>query len=113
MRRDFKTFRESKEKEMQDILFSKREMERRLKNYCDSDEFYTTHDDALSMPDDWLTSSLGSEPSLDELSQSNVPVKGLDSIGVLLEKDGPFTNINRGKDNSKINVFCDFSSIKV
>jgi len=114
LRRDFKAFRESKEKEVQDILYSKREIESKLKSYCDSDEFYTTHDDTLSMPDDWLTSSFESEQSLNELSQSSVPVKGLESIGVLLEKDGPFTNINKGKATIKLNhVFCDVLNIEV
>ena len=94
--RTFKAFRESKEKEVQDILLAKREVESKLKNYCDSGELYH-QDNALAMPGDWLTLSFESEPSLEEVAQNTTPLRGPETIGVLMGKDGPFTNINRGR----------------
>lgn len=62
-----------------------------------SGEYYANNEDGLPMPDDWFTSSYESQQSVDELSQSNNPVRGPETMGVLMEKHGPFTNINRGK----------------
>lgn len=95
MQRQFKIFRETKEREIQDVLQAKRELEVQFQHYVWS------HDENRSAmlgktTADWWTSSLESDPSVDSLTQVTSFRGPSEFFHSPLEREGPFTNISRG-----------------
>ena len=96
VQRQFKIFRESKEREIQDVLQAKRELEVQFQ-HCLS---VWSRDENRSeivgnIATDWWASSLESDPSVDSLTQVT-SYRGPEFFHSPLERDGPFTNISRG-----------------
>lgn len=92
VRRQFKIFRETKEREIQDLLLAKRKVEAQLYHH---DNKGTLDPGGNMMSADWWTTSLESEPSVDSLTQISA-LRGPEFNHSLIERDGPFTNISRG-----------------
>ena len=98
VQRQFKIFRESKEREIQDVLQAKREVELQFQHYLS----VVSHDENRSemvgngnMRVDWWAPSLESDPSVDSLTQVT-SFRGPEFFHSPLEREGPFTNISRG-----------------
>lgn len=100
VRRQFKIFRESKEREIQDVLQAKREVELQFQHYLS----VVSHDENRSevvgngnMHVDWWAPSLESDAyaSVDSLTQVT-SFRGPEFFHSPLEREGPFTNISRG-----------------
>ena len=92
----FKIFRESKEREIQDLLHAKHEVElhsRQLLSVSSQDEKLDFVDNMATEPS-WA-SSLASDPSVDSLMQWT-SFRGPEFLHSPVDKDGPFTNISRG-----------------
>ena len=98
VQRQFKIFRESKEREIQDVLQAKREVELQFQHYLS----FVSHEENRSemvgngnMRVDWWAPSLESDPSVDSLTQVT-SFRGPEFFNSPLEREGPFTNISRG-----------------
>ena len=101
VQRQFKLFRESKEREIQDVLLAKRELEMQIQRYLSM----TSHDEQRlevvdNLATDWFTSSLESDPSVDSLTQVT-SFRGPEFFQSPMEREGPFTNISRGINLAK------------
>ncbi|KAF3703658.1 Nephrocystin-3 [Channa argus] len=107
VKRQFKIFRETKEKEIQDLLRAKRDLEAKLQqlqaqgiqvydpNEYDSDENQTTVTAAGTQCEYWTGGVLGSEPSMGSMMQLQQTFRGPEFAHSLIDVEGPFANVSR------------------
>ena len=96
VQRQFKIFRESKEREIQDVLQAKRELEVQFQHYLSMSLRDENRLEMVgNMAADWWPSSLESDPSVDSLTQVT-SFRGVEFLHSPVEREGPFTNISRG-----------------
>ncbi|KAG7264553.1 hypothetical protein CRUP_019961 [Coryphaenoides rupestris] len=107
VKRQFKIFRETKEKEIQDLLRAKRELEARLQQLqaqgvqvyhpddSDCDEHRPTVTPAGTQCESWLGGPLGSEPSLGSMMHLQQSLRGPELAHSLVDVEGPFANVSR------------------
>ncbi|XP_053714552.1 nephrocystin-3 isoform X1 [Synchiropus splendidus] len=107
VKRQFKIFRETKEKEIQDLLRAKRDLESKLQqlqaqgiqvydpNDSDSDDNQTTVTAAGTQCDYWTGGVLGSEPSMGSMMQLQQTFRGPEFAHSLIDVEGPFANVSR------------------
>lgn len=98
VQRHFKVFRESKDREVQDLQHAKHEAELQLlqlSSISSRDEKLDTFDKPTTKFS-WA-SSIGSYPSVDSLTPS---LRGSEFLHSQVERDGPFTNISRDDWNA-------------
>uniref|UniRef100_A0A672J424 Nephrocystin-3 n=1 Tax=Salarias fasciatus TaxID=181472 RepID=A0A672J424_SALFA len=105
VKRQFKIFRETKEKEIQDLLRAKRDLEAKLQqlqaqgiqvydpNDSDSDDNQTTV--TGTQCDYWTGGVLGSEPSMGSMMQLQQTFRGPEFAHSLIDVEGPFANVSR------------------
>ncbi|KAM5157002.1 nephrocystin-3 isoform 2-T2 [Mantella aurantiaca] len=107
VKRQFKIFRETKEKEIQDLLRAKRDLEAKLQRLqaqgiqvfdpgeSDSDD----NDTDVTVPgtqcDYWTSGALGSEPSMGSMMQLQQSFRGPEFAHSSIDVEGPFANVNR------------------
>ncbi|XP_072268408.1 nephrocystin-3 [Pyxicephalus adspersus] len=107
VKRQFKIFRETKEKEIQDLLRAKRDLEAKLQRLqaqgiqvfdpgeSDSDD----NDTDVTVPgtqcDYWTSGALGSEPSMGSMMQLQHSFRGPEFAHSSIDVEGPFANVNR------------------
>ncbi|XP_077100489.1 nephrocystin-3 [Siphateles boraxobius] len=107
VKRQFKIFRETKEKEIQDLLRAKRDLESKLHQLqaqgiqiydpadSDSDDNHTTVTTAGTQCEDWSGGVLGSEPSMGSMMQLQQTHRGPEFAHSLIDVEGPFANVSR------------------
>uniref|UniRef100_A0A672PFR7 Nephrocystin-3 n=1 Tax=Sinocyclocheilus grahami TaxID=75366 RepID=A0A672PFR7_SINGR len=107
VKRQFKIFRETKEKEIQDLLRAKRDLESKLQQLqaqgiqiydpadSDSDDNGTTVTTAGTQCEYWSGGVLGSEPSLGSMMQLQQTHRGPEFAHSLIDVEGPFANVSR------------------
>uniref|UniRef100_A0A7N8XPI0 Nephronophthisis 3 n=1 Tax=Mastacembelus armatus TaxID=205130 RepID=A0A7N8XPI0_9TELE len=107
VKRQFKIFRETKEKEIQDLLRAKRDLEAKLQqlqaqgiqvydpNDSDSDDNQTTVTATGTQCEYWAGGVLGSEPSMGSMMQLQQTFKGPEFAHSLIDVEGPFANVSR------------------
>lgn len=96
VQRQFKIFRESREREIQDVLQAKRDLELQFQQCLSVWSRDENRSEIMgNMATDWWASSLESDPSIDSLTQVT-SFRGPEFFHSPLEKEGPFTNISRG-----------------
>uniref|UniRef100_A0A672J741 Nephrocystin-3 n=1 Tax=Salarias fasciatus TaxID=181472 RepID=A0A672J741_SALFA len=107
VKRQFKIFRETKEKEIQDLLRAKRDLEAKLQqlqaqgiqvydpNDSDSDDNQTTVTGKSTQCDYWTGGVLGSEPSMGSMMQLQQTFRGPEFAHSLIDVEGPFANVSR------------------
>ncbi|XP_024910121.1 nephrocystin-3 isoform X2 [Cynoglossus semilaevis] len=107
VKRQFKIFRETKEKEIQDLLRAKRDLESKLQqlqaqgiqvydpNDSDSDDDQTTVTAAGTQCEYWTGGALGSEPSMGSMMQLQQTFRGPEFAHSLIDVEGPFANVSR------------------
>uniref|UniRef100_A0A6Q2YIJ2 Nephrocystin-3 n=1 Tax=Esox lucius TaxID=8010 RepID=A0A6Q2YIJ2_ESOLU len=108
VKRQFKIFRETKEKEIQDLLRAKRDLEAKLQQLQaqgivvydpeDSDEEddnRTAVTTAGTPCDYWGGGVLGSEPSMGSMMQLQQTFRGPEFAHSLCDVEGPFANVSR------------------
>uniref|UniRef100_H2M3C5 Nephrocystin-3 n=1 Tax=Oryzias latipes TaxID=8090 RepID=H2M3C5_ORYLA len=107
VKRQFKIFRETKEKEIQDLLRAKRDLEAKLQhlqtqgiqvydpNDSDSDDNQTTVTVAGTQCEYWTGGVLGSEPSMGSMMQLQQTFRGPELAHSLMDVEGPFANVSR------------------
>ncbi|KAM6900637.1 nephrocystin-3 [Xenentodon cancila] len=107
VKRQFKIFRETKEKEIQDLLRAKRDLEAKLQqlqtqgiqvydpNDSDSDDNQTTVTAAGTQCEYWTGGVLGSEPSMGSMMQLQQTFRGPELAHSLIDVEGPFANVSR------------------
>ncbi|KAM8823241.1 nephrocystin-3 isoform 2-T2 [Spinachia spinachia] len=107
VKRQFKIFRETKEKEIQDLLRAKRDSEAKLQqlqaqgiqvydlNDSDSDDNQTTVTAAGTQCEYWSGGVLGSEPSMGSMMQLQQTFRGPEFAHSLIDVEGPFANVSR------------------
>ncbi|XP_034718379.1 nephrocystin-3 [Etheostoma cragini] len=107
VKRQFKIFRETKEKEIQDLLRAKRDLEAKLQqlqaqgiqvydlNDSDSDDNQTTVTAAGTQCEYWSGGVLGSEPSMGSMMQLQQTFRGPEFAHSLIDVEGPFANVSR------------------
>lgn len=107
VKRQFKIFRETKEKEIQDLLRAKRDLEAKLQqlqaqgiqiydpNDSDSDDNQTTLTAAGTHCEYWTGGVLGSEPSMGSMMQLQQTFRGPEFAHSLIDVEGPFANVSR------------------
>ncbi|KAM6908424.1 nephrocystin-3 isoform 2-T2 [Lycodopsis pacificus] len=107
VKRQFKIFRETKEKEIQDLLRAKRDLEAKLQqlqaqgiqvydpNDSDSDDNQTTVTAAGTQCEYWSGGVLGSEPSMGSMMQLQQTFRGPEFANSLIDVEGPFANVSR------------------
>ncbi|KAK9527674.1 hypothetical protein VZT92_014214 [Zoarces viviparus] len=107
VKRQFKIFRETKEKEIQDLLRAKRDLEAKLQqlqaqgiqvydpNDSDSDDNQTTVTAAGTQCEYWSGGVLGSEPSMGSMMQLQQTFRGPEFANSLMDVEGPFANVSR------------------
>ncbi|KAF0028028.1 hypothetical protein F2P81_019115 [Scophthalmus maximus] len=107
VKRQFKIFRETKEKEIQDLLRAKRDLEAKLQqlqaqgiqvydpNDSDSDDNQTTVTAAGPQCEYWTGGVLGSEPSMGSMMQLQQTFRGPEFAHSLIDVEGPFANVSR------------------
>eukprot|EP00064_Thunnus_orientalis_P000037 superscaffoldBa00000002_g37 len=105
VKRQFKIFRETKEKEIQDLLRAKRDLESKLQqlqaqgiqvydpNDSDSDDNQTTV--TGTQCEYWTGGVLGSEPSMGSMMQLQQTFRGPEFAHSLIDIEGPFANVSR------------------
>ncbi|XP_028290480.1 nephrocystin-3 isoform X2 [Gouania willdenowi] len=105
VKRQFKIFRETKEKEIQDLLRAKRDLESKLQqlqaqgiqvydpNDSDSDDNQTTV--TGTQCEYWTGGALGSEPSMGSMMQLQQTFRGPEFAHSLIDVEGPFANVSR------------------
>ncbi|KAM8967655.1 nephrocystin-3 [Pelodytes ibericus] len=107
VKRQFKIFRETKEKEIQDLLRAKRDLEAKLQRFqaqgiqmfdpgeSDSDD----NDTEVTVPgtqcDYWTNGALGSEPSMGSMMHLQQSFRGPEFAHSSIDVEGPFANVNR------------------
>ncbi|XP_048121940.1 nephrocystin-3 isoform X4 [Alosa alosa] len=107
VKRQFKIFRETKEKEIQDLLRAKRDLESKLQHLqaqgvqvyvpedSDSDENQTTVAAGGMQCEYWNGCVLGSEPSMGSMMQLQQSYRGPEFAHSLMDVEGPFANVSR------------------
>uniref|UniRef100_A0A671KIL4 Nephrocystin-3 n=1 Tax=Sinocyclocheilus anshuiensis TaxID=1608454 RepID=A0A671KIL4_9TELE len=107
VKRQFKIFRETKEKEIQDLLRAKRDLESKLQQLqaqgiqiydpadSDSDDNGTTVTTAGTQCEYWSGGVLGSEPSMGSMMQLQQTHRGPEFAHSLIDVEGPFANVSR------------------
>ncbi|TWW70897.1 Nephrocystin-3 [Takifugu flavidus] len=107
VKRQFKIFRETKEKEIQDLLRAKRDLEAKLQQLqaqgiqiydlsdSDSDDNHTTVTAAGTPCEYWSGGVLGSEPSMGSMMQLQQTFRGPEFAHSLIDVEGPFANVSR------------------
>ncbi|KAL1006822.1 hypothetical protein UPYG_G00077600 [Umbra pygmaea] len=107
VKRQFKIFRETKEKEIQDLLRAKRDLEAKLQQLhaqgitvydlddSDDDENHTAVTAAGTPCDYWGGGVLGSEPSMGSMMQLQQTFRGPEFAHSLCDVEGPFANVSR------------------
>ncbi|XP_043961229.1 nephrocystin-3 [Gambusia affinis] len=107
VKRQFKIFRETKEKEIQDLLRAKRDLEAKLQqlqtqgihifspNDSDSDDNQTTVTAVGTQCEYWSGGVLGSEPSMGSMMQLQQTFRGPEFAHSLIDVEGPFANVSR------------------
>ncbi|XP_055509853.1 nephrocystin-3-like [Leucoraja erinacea] len=107
VKRQFKIFRETKEKEIQDLLRAKRELEAKLQRLqaqgihvfdatdSDSDDNHTDVTATGTQCDYWSGGVLGSEPSMGSMIQLQHTFRGPEFAQSSIDVEGPFINVNR------------------
>uniref|UniRef100_A0A3Q3J044 Nephrocystin-3 n=1 Tax=Monopterus albus TaxID=43700 RepID=A0A3Q3J044_MONAL len=107
VKRQFKIFRETKEKEIQDLLRAKRDLEAKMQqlqsqgiqvyglNDSDSDDNQTTVTAAGTQCEYWTGGVLGSEPSMGSMMQLQQTFRGPEFAHSLIDVEGPFANVSR------------------
>ncbi|TMS16188.1 Nephrocystin-3 [Larimichthys crocea] len=107
VKRQFKIFRETKEKEIQDLLRAKRDLEAKMQqlqaqgiqvydpNDSDSDDNQTTVTAAGTQCEYWSGGVLGSEPSMGSMMQLQQTFRGPEFAHSLIDVEGPFANVSR------------------
>lgn len=107
VKRQFKIFRETKEKEIQDLLRAKRDLETKMQqlqaqgiqvydpNDSDSDDNQTTVTAAGTQCEYWSGGVLGSEPSMGSMMQLQQTFRGPEFAHSLIDVEGPFANVSR------------------
>ncbi|XP_030612785.1 nephrocystin-3 isoform X2 [Archocentrus centrarchus] len=107
VKRQFKIFRETKEKEIQDLLRAKRDLEAKLQqlqaqgiqvydpNDSDSDDNQTTVTAAGTQCEYWTGGVLGSEPSMGSMMHLQQTFRGPEFAHSLIDVEGPFANVSR------------------
>uniref|UniRef100_A0A4W4GAW9 Nephrocystin-3 n=2 Tax=Electrophorus electricus TaxID=8005 RepID=A0A4W4GAW9_ELEEL len=107
VRRQFKIFRETKEKEIQDLLRAKRDLESKLQQLqaqgiqlydpadSDSDDNHTSITTAGTQCEYWSGGVLGSEPSMGSMMQLQQSHRGPEFAHSLIDVEGPFANVSR------------------
>ncbi|RXN28227.1 nephrocystin-3 isoform X1 [Labeo rohita] len=107
VKRQFKIFRETKEKEIQDLLRAKRDLESKLQQLqaqgiqiydpadSDSDDNHTTVTTAGTQCEYWSGGVLGSEPSMGSMMQLQQTHRGPEFAHSLIDVEGPFANVSR------------------
>ncbi|XP_030625126.1 nephrocystin-3 [Chanos chanos] len=107
VKRQFKIFRETKEKEIQDLLRAKRDLESKLQQLqaqgihvydpadSDSDDNRTTVTAAGTQCEEWSGGVLGSEPSMGSMMQLQQTHRGPEFAHSLIDVEGPFANVSR------------------
>ncbi|XP_041923941.1 nephrocystin-3 isoform X5 [Alosa sapidissima] len=107
VKRQFKIFRETKEKEIQDLLRAKRDLESKLQHLqaqgvqvyvpedSDSDENETTVAAGGMQCEYWNGCVLGSEPSMGSMMQLQQSYRGPEFAHSLMDVEGPFANVSR------------------
>ncbi|XP_031573125.1 nephrocystin-3-like isoform X2 [Actinia tenebrosa] len=107
VQRQFKLYRETKEKEIQEHLQSRRELEKKIQHMLNVHGLDVANTDGDLMGEgnnvtnDWWMSSLGSEQSLEELSQASI-LHGPDYSQAIMERDGAFTTVSRDDWNAAL-----------
>uniref|UniRef100_A0A3Q2CAM0 Nephrocystin-3 n=1 Tax=Cyprinodon variegatus TaxID=28743 RepID=A0A3Q2CAM0_CYPVA len=106
VKRQFKIFRETKEKEIQDLLRAKRDLEAKLQQLqtqgihvfspidSDSDDNQTTVTVGTQC-EYWTGGVLGSEPSMGSMMQLQQTFRGPEFAHSLIDVEGPFANVSR------------------
>lgn len=120
VQRQFKIYRETKEKEIQEHLQTRRELEKKIQHLfnvhgLDAATCNTGGDligEGNNVTNDWWMSSLGSEQSLEELSQASI-LHGPDYSQAIMERDGAFTTVSRGMEWIYIYVYMYRSDVIV
>ncbi|KAL2085959.1 hypothetical protein ACEWY4_019279 [Coilia grayii] len=107
VKRQFKIFRETKEKEIQDLLRAKRDLESKLQQLqaqgvqvydpedSDSEENQTTVTAVGMQCEYWSGGVLGSEPSVGSMMQLQQSYRGPEFAHSLMDVEGPFANVSR------------------
>ncbi|XP_062848041.1 nephrocystin-3 [Trichomycterus rosablanca] len=107
VKRQFKIFRETKEKEIQDLLRAKRDLESKLQQLqaqgiqlyepadSDSDDNHTSVTTAGTQCEYWSGGILGSEPSMGSMMQLQQAHRGPEFAHSLIDVEGPFANVSR------------------
>ncbi|GAA6072444.1 nephrocystin-3 isoform X1, partial [Tachysurus ichikawai] len=104
---DEQIFRETKEKEIQDLLRAKRDLESKLQQLqaqgiqlyepidSDSDDNHTSVTTAGTQCEYWSGGILGSEPSMGSMMQLQQGHRGPEFAHSLIDVEGPFANVSR------------------
>ncbi|KAM9775492.1 nephrocystin-3 isoform 2-T3 [Syngnathus typhle] len=107
VKRQFKIFRETKEKEIQDLLRAKRDLESKMQQLqaqgiqvyspddSDSDDNQTTVTAGGTQSEYWTGGVLGSEPSMGSMMQLQQTFRGPELAHSLIDVEGPFANVSR------------------
>ncbi|KAM6978092.1 nephrocystin-3 [Aplochiton taeniatus] len=107
VKRQFKIFRETKEKEIQDLLRAKRDLEAKLQQLqaqgiqvydpedSDSDDNRTAVTATGTHCEYWSGGVLGSEPSMGSMMQLQQTFRGPEFAHSLIDVEGPFANVSR------------------
>ncbi|MEE6465850.1 hypothetical protein FKM82_006728 [Ascaphus truei] len=107
VKRQFKIFRETKEKEIQDLLRAKRDLEAKFQRLqaqgiqvfdlgdSDSDDNGTEVTVPGTQCDYWTGGALGSEPSIGSMLQLQQSFRGPEFAHSSIDVEGPFANVNR------------------
>ena len=97
VQRQFKIFRESKEREIQDVLKAKRELEVQFHHYLSVSSRNESRSEVVNnLAADWWASSVESDPSVTDSLTQVMPFRGPEFCHSPVEREGPFTNISRG-----------------
>ncbi|KAG8442835.1 hypothetical protein GDO86_011591 [Hymenochirus boettgeri] len=107
VKRQFKIFRETKEKEIQDLLRAKRDLEAKFQRLqaqgiqvfdpgeSDSDDNGTELTVPGAQCEYWTSGTLGSEPSMGSMMQLQQSFRGPEFAHSSIDVEGPFANVNR------------------
>ncbi|OCT75952.1 hypothetical protein XELAEV_18031138mg [Xenopus laevis] len=107
VKRQFKIFRETKEKEIQDLLRAKRDLEAKLQRLqaqgiqvfdpgeSDSDDNGTEVTVPSTQCEYWTSGALGSDPSMGSMMQLQQSFRGPEFAHSSIDVEGPFANVNR------------------
>lgn len=113
VQRQFKIFRESREREIQDVLQAKRDLELQFQQCLSVWSRDENRSEVVgNMATDWWASSLESDPSIDSLTHVT-SFRGPEFFHSPLEKEGPFTNISRDDWNAVVPSVLQLASLSL